>query len=96
MGQVLFHGLPLFSCCSLNRRPHGRKFSITHHRRDLELNPKTFDPRTQVRPHLADVTGNSNGDTTTADRFADAVFERKAVEGISRCSRVDVVSEARA
>ena len=49
-----------------------------------------------MRPHLADVTGHGNGDTTTADRFADAVFESETVESISRCSRVDLVSEARA
>ena len=45
---------------------------------------------------LDGVTGNGNGDTATADRFADAVFESKAIEGISRCSRIDVVSKARA
>jgi len=77
MGQVLFHCLPLISCCSLNRRPHGRKFSITNDRRDLELNPKPLDPRTQVRPHLADVAGDGDGNTTTADRLTNAVFQFK-------------------
>ena len=96
MGQVLFHCLPLISCCSLNRRPHGRKFSITNDRRDLELNPKPLDPRTQVRPHLADVAGDGDGNTTTADRLTNAVFQFKAIKTISRRSGIDVLSKPRA
>ena len=83
-------------CCSFHHRPHRSKFGIGHHGSDLELNADVLDPGPEMRPHLADVTGSGNGDTTTADRFANAVLESKAVESISRCSRVDVVSKARA
>ena len=96
MGQVLFHCLPLISCCSLNRRPHGRKFSVTNDRRDLELNPKPFDPRAQVSPHLADVAGHGDGNTTTADRLTNSVLQFKAVKTISRRSGIDVLSKPRA
>jgi len=47
-----------------------------------------------MRPHLADVTGDSDRYATAADRLADAIFECEAVEGISRGTRIDVVSKA--
>ena len=96
MGQVLFHALALFSSSGFNRRPHRRKFSIAHDGRDLELNAKAFDPRAEVRPHLADVAGYSNRNTTTAHRLADAVLQFKAVEAIARGSSIDVLGKPRA
>ena len=96
MGQVLFHVLALFSCCGLNRRPHRCKFSIADDRRDLELNAKAFDPRAEVRPHLADVAGYGNGNTTTANWLANAVLQFKAVEAIARGSSIDVLGKPRA
>ena len=96
MGQVLFHALELFSCCCLNRRPHRRKFRIADDRRDFELNPKAFDPRAEVRPHLADVAGYSNRNTTTAHRLTDAVLQFRAVEAIARGSSIDVLGKPRA
>ena len=96
MGQVLFHVLALFSCCGLNRRPHRCKFSIADDGRDLELNAKAFDPRAEVRPHLADVAGYSNRNTTTADRISNSVLQFKTLEKISGCSGIDVLSKPRA
>ena len=96
MGQVLFHVLALFSCCGLNRRPHRCKFSVADDGRDLELNAKAFDPRAEVRPHLADVAGYGNGNTTTANWLANAVLQFKAVEAIARGSSIDVLGKPRA
>ena len=83
-------------CCSFHHRPHRSKFSIGDHGGHLELNAEALDPGAEMRPHLADVTGNGNRDTTAADRLADAIFEREAIEGISRGTRIDVVRKARA
>ena len=93
MGQVLFHALALFSSSGFNRRPHRRKFSIAHDGRDLELNAKAFDPRAEVRPHLADVAGYGNRNTTAAHRLADEVLQFKSVETIARCSGIDVLGK---
>ena len=96
MGQVLFHDLALFSGGGFDRRPHRCKFSIAHDRRDLELNAKAFDPRAEVRPHLADVASYSNGNTTAADRLAHPVLQFKAIEAIARRSSIDVLGKPRA
>ena len=93
MGQVLFHALALFSGGGFDRRPHGRKFSIADDCRDLELNPKAFDPRAKVCPHLADVASYSDGNTTAAHRLADEVLQFKSVETIARCSGIDVLGK---
>ena len=96
MGQVLFHALALFSGGGFDRRPHGRKFSIADDCRDLELNPKAFDPRAKVCPHLADVASYSDGNTTTADRLAHPVLQLEAVEAIAMGSSIDVLGKPRA
>ena len=96
MGQVLFHALALFSGGGFDRRPHGRKFSIADDCGDLKLNPKAFDPRAKVCPHLADVASYCDGNTTTADRLAHPVLQFKAVEAIARRSGIDVLGKPRA
>ena len=94
--MVWWSAVSVDGCCSFHHRPHRSKFSIRNHGGDLELNAEVLDPGAEMRPHLADVTGDGNGDTAATDRFADPVFESKTIESISRCSRIDVVSKARA
>ena len=83
-------------CCSFHHRPQRSKFSIRDHGGDVKLNTEVLDPRTEMRPYLANVTGNGNRYTAATDRFADAILESKPVESIARCTRIDVVGKARA
>ena len=77
----------------MNSWPHGRELSIGNNRCHFEFDAKALDPRGEMGPHLAYVARNSNGHSCSTDGLADAIFELKAIEAISRAASIDVFSK---
>ena len=47
-----------------------------------------------MSPDFADVSSYCYGNTAAADGFANSILQLKAIELVSRSTRVDVISEA--
>ena len=79
---------------SFNARPHGSELRVRNDCCHIKVNPIALDPRAKVSPHFANVTGFSNGYTTAADRFTNAVLQFETIEFVPWASGIDVVGKA--
>ena len=74
----------------LQRQAKELQLGIGNDGRDLELDTEALNPRTEVGPNLADVSGHGNGNTTSADGLG-AIFQLEAIKTVTRATGIDVV-----